>query len=231
MFGVTIPPAGQYCLPRCDNEAVNPDHGGALCEIHLDSGDSAEPVTEPDESPDSNPGDSSSQKKDTGTPASAWEDTDFTLRWWYNRFSEKLVLTDQRILMFKRGWIRESSEDYSLDEITSISLDKGMFSAKMKIQGAGINDAFRLLAEEGRDFQTAVREQKSRLESGKEPLEMSSDPGSGSGSEARSESTGSALSKYGSVKNHVIVAVLTVWWTFGLGNLAYLAYSYTQYDE
>lgn len=146
-------------------------------------------------------------------------------RWWYNRFSRKLILTDQRILMFKRGWIRESSEDYTLDEITSISFDKGMFSARMKIQGAGINDSFQLPAQEGRDFQKAVREQKSRLEDGKEPLQMSSDSG------YESEATGSASTKYGSLKNHVIIAVLTVWWTAGLGNLAYLAYCFYQYDE
>lgn len=145
-------------------------------------------------------------------------------RWWYDRFSEKLILTDQRILMFKRGWIRESSEDYTLDEITSISFDKGMFSAKMKIQGAGISDSFRLPAEEGRDFQKAVREQKNRLEDGKEPLDVSSDSG------YESASSGPP-SKYGSVKNHVIIALLTVWWTAGLGNIAYLAYCFYQYDE
>lgn len=31
---------------------------------------------------------------------------------------------------------------------------------------------------------------------------------------------------YGSLMGHLIVAVLTIWWTLGLGNLAYAAYSY-----
>lgn len=31
---------------------------------------------------------------------------------------------------------------------------------------------------------------------------------------------------YGSFGGHVLVAVLTVWWTVGLGNAAYAAYNY-----
>lgn len=32
---------------------------------------------------------------------------------------------------------------------------------------------------------------------------------------------------YGNVGGHVIIALLTIWWTIGLGNVAYAAYHYT----
>lgn len=31
---------------------------------------------------------------------------------------------------------------------------------------------------------------------------------------------------YGSLGGHVLVALLTIWWTFGLGNVIYAAYKY-----
>ena len=36
---------------------------------------------------------------------------------------------------------------------------------------------------------------------------------------------------YGSLGGHVLVAILTVWWTLGLGNAAYAGYRYVRHSE
>lgn len=40
-----------------------------------------------------------------------------------------------------------------------------------------------------------------------------------------------STSKYGSRKRHLQIAMLTIWWTGGIGNLAYAAYSRSKYTE
>ena len=37
--------------------------------------------------------------------------------------------------------------------------------------------------------------------------------------------------RYGSRLGHLLVGAATVWWSFGLGNLAYAAYEYVQHSE
>ena len=74
------------------------------------------------------------------------------------------------------------------------------------------------------------RHEKSRFEDVKELLKISSDAGYESVA-AESVAAESTPSKYGSLKNHVIIAVLTVWWTMGLGNLAYAAYCFYGFGE
>lgn len=36
---------------------------------------------------------------------------------------------------------------------------------------------------------------------------------------------------YGSLGGHVIIALLTVWWTLGLGNVLYAAYKYFAHSD
>jgi hypothetical protein len=36
---------------------------------------------------------------------------------------------------------------------------------------------------------------------------------------------------WGTLGTHIIVAVLTIWWTFGLGNLIYAVYAHSKGDE
>lgn len=36
---------------------------------------------------------------------------------------------------------------------------------------------------------------------------------------------------YGSLGGHVLVALLTVWWTIGLGNVCYAAYKYFSHSD
>lgn len=76
----------------------------------------------------------------------------------YRRFYPKLILTNHRVLMFKRGWIREKSEDFTLDEITSIEYTKGIFKGKITIQGAGFEETYRTPKDTGQEFATAARE-------------------------------------------------------------------------
>lgn len=75
----------------------------------------------------------------------------------YKRFYHKLLLTDRRILAFKRGWFREKSTDYTLDEITSIEYTKGIFTGKINIQGAGFEESYKTPTETGREFVTLAR--------------------------------------------------------------------------
>jgi hypothetical protein len=66
--GVTVPPARQCCLPDCECEAINPTRDGALCHSHLNSADTTERVTEPDESTGGDTVDDTPQKSDIGAP-------------------------------------------------------------------------------------------------------------------------------------------------------------------
>lgn len=36
---------------------------------------------------------------------------------------------------------------------------------------------------------------------------------------------------WGTLGAHIVVAILTVWWTFGLGNLVYAVYAHSQGDS
>lgn len=164
------------------------------------------------------------------------------------RRASKLVLTDRRVIEFKRGFIRENSKDYSLDDIASIEHKKGYIRRKISLQGSGFSEQFQTLEDFGREFVTAARQQMHRNEEGLDPLSplevgQSSkgvsaddstlddptvdDPLSGS----ESPPDGSAASKFGSIKWHAIIAVLTIWWTFGIGNAGYAGYKYYKYQQ
>jgi len=145
--------------------------------------------------------------------------------------ASKLVLTNQRVIHFKRGFVKESSKDFGLEDIASIEYDKGYVMRKITLEGQGISNEYQTLENYGRTFVTAVREQMQRHVEGREPIETPT--GSPEESNSGDDRTGvaSVPNKYGSIKIHVIVAVLTIWWTVGIGNLAYAGYSYYKFKK
>lgn len=76
-----------------------------------------------------------------------------------SKSNQKLVLTTQRVLTFDKGLTNTSSEDYTLDSITSIQLDSGLRSSSIRLQGSGIDDTFPATKSGGQGFVQAVREQ------------------------------------------------------------------------
>jgi len=76
-----------------------------------------------------------------------------------SKTNEKLVLTDSRIIAFKKGVVNLSSEDYSLGDVSSVKFDSGMMSAEITLQGSGIDDEFEVAKDMGQDFVNRVREQ------------------------------------------------------------------------
>lgn len=47
-----------------------------------------------------------------------------------------LILTDRRVILYKKGMIRRSTTDFARDEITNVSFDKGVFRRKLTISGS-----------------------------------------------------------------------------------------------
>jgi hypothetical protein len=80
-------------------------------------------------------------------------------RWarWRMRKSTKLVLTTDRLIMFKRGLLRKQSEDYALDSITSVQYSSGLGGGVIRVQGAHIDDRYRALSNTGQQFVTELR--------------------------------------------------------------------------
>jgi len=73
------------------------------------------------------------------------------------RFRQKLVLTDQRIITFKRGWFTEYSDDFLLDDISSIAYRKGVRAGNFHIEGPGYEEEFSVPKGEGQDFASETR--------------------------------------------------------------------------
>ena len=137
--------------------------------------------------------------------------------------ASKLVLTDQRVIEFQRGFIRESSKDFRLEDIASIEYDKGYVMRKVTLEGQGISKDFQTLEDYGRTFVTAVREQMARNEQGLDPIDAPVD--------IESENRGAKVPhKYGSIWIHLILIILT-FWTFGIVNVAYAGYSYYTFNK
>ena len=148
--------------------------------------------------------------------------------------ASKLVLTTQRVIHFKKGFIKESSKDFSLEDIASIEYDKGYVMRKVTLEGQGISNDYQTLDNFGRKFVTAVREQMQRHAEGREPIENpASDSGAAadSGTSEGSSGAGSVPNKYGSLKMHILIGVLTIWWTLGIGNAVYAGYSYYKFQK
>ena len=147
--------------------------------------------------------------------------------------SSKLVLTDRRVIMFKRGFIKESSKDFNLDDIASIEYDKGYVMRKVTLEGQGISKEYQTLENHGRTFVTSVREQMLRNKKGEKPIDTptSDTPATDLEEDDLDPSQAGFTEKFGSIKAHAVVAVLTFWWTAGIGNLIYGAYQYHQFKQ
>lgn len=139
--------------------------------------------------------------------------------------ASKLVLTNQRVIAFKKAFIKETSKDFSIDEIASIEHNKGYVMRKISLEGHGFSEEYQTLEDFGRGFVTAVREQKHRNEEGLDPVDKSALPQQSDSGTAQT----AAVSKYGSLKAHLLIAVLTIWWTAGIGNVLYAAFKNYQY--
>lgn len=139
--------------------------------------------------------------------------------------ASKLVLTDRRVIEFKRGFIKESSKDFSLEDIASIEYDKGYVMRKITIEGQGISKDFQSLEDYGKTFVTAVREQMQRNADDREPIEAPTVESGSTAGDVASTSGGSIPSKFGSIKIHILIFILT-FWTFGFMNLVYAGYGY-----
>lgn len=70
----------------------------------------------------------------------------------------KLVLTDRRLLEFKRGIIRQSIKDYDREQISNVSFDKGIIYRKLSVTGSGFNKKWTVDPEGGRQFSAALRD-------------------------------------------------------------------------
>ena len=76
-----------------------------------------------------------------------------------SKHNQKLVLTDSRVIRMKSGVIRSNTEDYRLEDITSIQFDRGVRTSKITLQGSGIDDSYKVTKRLGQPFVSAVREQ------------------------------------------------------------------------
>lgn len=69
----------------------------------------------------------------------------------------KLILTDQRLIAFKRGMIRQSIEDYDRDRISSVGFEKGIIYRKLKVNGSGFSKKWTVDRADGQQFSAALR--------------------------------------------------------------------------
>ena len=72
-------------------------------------------------------------------------------------YTEILVLTDQRIILYRKGLIRESTRDFDRDQITNVRFDKGMFRRKLSINGSSFSKTWRVPYRGGQEFAAAIR--------------------------------------------------------------------------
>ena len=77
----------------------------------------------------------------------------------YERVYQKLILTDRRVIAYKRGWIRQRSNDFPLDAITTVEYTKGVITGKIAFQGAGFEKRYKTSKDTGLSFSIAVSEQ------------------------------------------------------------------------
>ncbi|NIC00155.1 PH domain-containing protein [Halobacterium sp. R2-5] len=73
--------------------------------------------------------------------------------------NQKLVLTDSRIIAVKKALVGLDSEDYSLGEVASVKFESGLRTAKITLQGSGIDDEYPVSKSMGRKFVNLAREQ------------------------------------------------------------------------
>lgn len=71
--------------------------------------------------------------------------------------TELLILTDQRVILYKKGLIRQSTKDYDLDRISNVSFDKGIIFRKLKVSGSAFSSTWALPYNGGQAFANAIR--------------------------------------------------------------------------
>ncbi|SFS07006.1 PH domain-containing protein [Halomicrobium zhouii] len=75
------------------------------------------------------------------------------------RSATKLILTDQRVVAYKRGIIRQKEKDVLLPRITSIGFKKGILFGKIVLKGAGFKYSNYVSRSKGRGFASEIRNQ------------------------------------------------------------------------
>jgi len=75
------------------------------------------------------------------------------------RSATKLVLTDHRIIAFKRGFIRQKEKDALLEKVTSIGFKKGFLFGKIYLKGPGFSYKNLVSRSNGRKFASEIRQQ------------------------------------------------------------------------
>lgn len=71
----------------------------------------------------------------------------------------KLILTDQRIIEFNRGLLRQSTESFAGDEIASVDYQKELLTAKITIGTTNSEETYQFTRNEGQKFASAARNQ------------------------------------------------------------------------
>ena len=81
---------------------------------------------------------------------------DFTLT---KRSATKLILTDQRVISFKRGFIKQKQSDFLLERVTSIGFTKGYLFGYLRLSGSGATFRKFISRSSGRAFAAAIRKE------------------------------------------------------------------------
>lgn len=66
-------------------------------------------------------------------------------------------MTDQRILTFKRGFLRQKTKDYDRGRISNIEFSKGIIFRKLSLNGSGFAESWYVDYSTGQQFATAAR--------------------------------------------------------------------------
>lgn len=79
----------------------------------------------------------------------------------------QFVLTDSRLIRYKKGFLSESTDAYDLENVTKVEFNKSPFKRILTIDGSGIDEKFGLHPDEDcRGFTAAIQDQ-SRSRSGR----------------------------------------------------------------
>lgn len=71
--------------------------------------------------------------------------------------TEVLILTDQRIIQYQKGLVRESTTDFDRNRITNVSFDKGLVRRNLTVSGSGFSETWRVPYTGGQEFAAAIR--------------------------------------------------------------------------
>lgn len=71
--------------------------------------------------------------------------------------STTLLLTDRRVIEYRRGVLRGSTVEYGRDSVTTASVSMGLLYHRLTLAGPGLERSFRIDPAAGRQFADAVR--------------------------------------------------------------------------